>query len=63
MYTVSMGINELFNNIIKFSLFNISTTIGEHIKYFLYKYNSVMSEWYNLFSYIYKKIYVYVKKG
>ena len=34
----------LFNNIIKLSLFN---KIGEHIKYFLYKYNITMSDWYN----------------
>ena len=41
-------------------LFNMSTTIGEHIKYFMYKYNIAMSDWYNSFSYIDKKIYVYV---
>ena len=45
----------LFNNIIMFSLFNISTTIGENIKYFMYKYNIAMSDWYNSFSYIDKK--------
>ena len=43
----------LFNNIIKFSL---STTSGEHIKYFMYKYNIAMSDWYNSFSSIDKKI-------
>ena len=36
-------------------LFNMSTTIGEHIKYFMYKYNIAMSDWYNSFSYIDKK--------
>ena len=35
----------LFNNIIKFSLFNMSTTIGEIIKDFMYKYNITMSDW------------------
>ena len=45
----------LFNNIIKFSLFNMSTTIGENIKYFMYKYNITMSDWYNSFSCIDKK--------
>ena len=35
-----------------FILFNMSTTIGEHIKYFMYKYNIAMSDWYNSFSYI-----------
>ena len=33
----------LFNNIIKFSMFNMSTTIGENIKYCMYKYNIAMS--------------------
>ena len=45
----------LFNNIIKFSLFNMSTTIGENIKYFMYKYNITMSDWYNSFSCIDRK--------
>ena len=52
----------LFNNIIKFSLFNMSTTIGENIKYFMYKYNIAMSDWYNSFSYIDMKIDVYVNR-
>ena len=52
----------LFNNIIKFSLFNMSTTIGENIKYFMYKYNITMSDCYNSFSYIDKKIDVYVNR-
>ena len=54
--------NILFNNIIKFSLFNMSTIIGENIKYFMYTYNMAMSDWYNSFSYIDKKIYVYVNR-
>ena len=37
----------LFNNMIKISLFNMSTSIGENIKYFMYKYNITMSDWYN----------------
>ena len=37
----------LFNNIIKFSLFNMYTTIGENIKYCMYKYNITVSDWYN----------------
>ena len=52
----------LFNNIINSSLFNMSTTIGENIKYFMYKYNITMSDWYNSFSYIDKKIDVYVNR-
>ena len=40
----------------------MSTTIGEHIKYFMYEYNIAMSDWYNSFSYIDKKIYVYVNR-
>ena len=45
----------LFNNIIKFSF-------GENIKYCMYKYNITMSDWYNSFSYIDKKIDVYVNR-
>ena len=52
----------LFNNICKFSLFNMSTTIGEHIKYFMYTYNITMSDWYNSLSYIDKKTDVYVNR-
>ena len=40
----------------------MSTTIGENIKYFMYKYNIAMSNWYNSFSYIDKKIDVYVNR-
>ena len=43
-------------------LFNMSTTIGEYIKYCMYNYNIAMSDWYNSFSYIDKKIYVYVNR-
>ena len=49
-------------NIIKFSLFNMSTTIGENIKYCMYKYYITMSDWYNSFSYIDKKIDVYANR-
>ena len=52
----------LINNIIKFSLFNMPTTIGENIKYCMYKYNITMSDWYSSFSYIDKKIDVYVNR-
>ena len=52
----------LFNRIIKFSLTNMSTTIGENIKYFMYKYNVTMSDWCNSFSYIDKKIDVHVNR-
>ena len=54
--------HSLFNNIIKFSLFIMATTIGENIKYFMYKYNIDMSDWYNSFSYIDKKIDDYVNR-
>ena len=53
----------LFNNIIKVSLFNMSTTICENIKYSMYKYNSAMSDWYNSFLNVYvnRKIDMNVK--
>ena len=40
----------------------MSTTIGENIKYFMYKYNITMSDWYSSFFYIDKKIYIYVNR-
>ena len=52
----------MFNNIIKFSLFNMATTIGENIKYCMYKYNIAMSDWYNSFSYIGKIIDFYANR-
>ena len=53
----------MLNNIIKYSLFNMSTTLGENITYFIDKYNIAMSKWYNSFPYIHKKIDVYVNRN
>ena len=32
------GENKLYGNIVKLSLYNNSTTLGENIRYFMYKY-------------------------
>ena len=51
-----MSIFCLITSLVKFSLFNMSTTIAKNTKYCMYKYNIAMSDWYNSFSYIDKKI-------
>ena len=41
----------------------MTTSIREHIKYCMYKYNIVMSDWYNSLSSINKKINIYFNRN
>ena len=47
---------KLYNNIVKVSLFNVSTTLGENMRYFMYKYKIQEHDCYELINSIYKKI-------
>ena len=44
------------------SLSMSSTTLGENIRYFMFKYGIYMSEWYGPLSVLYRKIQKYIIK-
>ena len=46
----------LLDRTVKHSLSMSSTTLGENIRYFMFKYGVYMSEWYGLLSVLYGKI-------
>ena len=48
--------NVLFSRIIRYSMHNSDTIIGENVRYFMYKYKIVHNDWFNDFCKIYKKI-------
>ena len=52
--------NNLYGSIVKLSLYNNSTTLGENIRYFMYKYKIYDYEWYDSINVIFKKIDRYV---
>ena len=54
------GENKLYGSIVKLSLYNNSTTLGENIRYFMYKYKIYNYEWYDSINVIFKKIDRYV---
>ena len=51
----------LFNRTVKHSLSMSSTTLGENIRYFMFKYGIYMSEWYGLLSVLYGKLSPYLR--
>ena len=48
--------NVLFSRIIRYSMHNSDTTIGENVRYFMYKYKIIYKDWFNDLSYINKVI-------
>ena len=48
--------NVLFSRICGYSVYNSDTTMGENIRYFMYKYNFLYNDWYGNLSNIYKKM-------
>ena len=54
------GENKLYGSIVKLSLYNNSTTLGENIRYFMYKYKIYDYEWYDSMNVIFQKIDRYV---
>ena len=48
--------NVLFSRICRYSVYNSDTTMGENIRYFMYKYNISYNDWYGNLSNIYVKI-------
>ena len=47
---------KLYNNIVKLSLNNVTTTIDDNMRYFMYEYKIQENDWYNYINIIYKKI-------
>ena len=45
-----------FGRIIRYSMHNSDTTIGENVRYFMYKYKIIYKDWINDLSYINKVI-------
>ena len=60
IWNVINGENKLYGSIVKLSLYNNSTTLGENIRYFMYKYKIYDYEWYDSINVIFKKIDRYV---
>ena len=54
------GENKLYDSISKLSLCNNLTTLGENIRYFMYKYKIYDYKWYESINVIFKKIDSYV---
>ena len=48
-------------HIIKNSLHNRNTTLGENVRYFMHKYNIVFTDWFENTNILYNKIDIYVK--
>ena len=52
----------MFNQLVKYSLYNMNTTICENIKYFMYQYNFNLQDWHKPSWVIYSKIDIHVNK-
>ena len=51
---------ELYNKIVKYSMHNSNSTLGENVRYFMYKYNLTLDDWNQNINKIYKKVDMYV---
>ena len=52
---------DIYRTIIKYSLHNRNTTLGENVRYFMHKYNIVFTDWFENIDILYNKIDMYVK--
>ena len=52
---------DIYRTIIKNSLHNRNTTLGENVRYFMHKYNIVFTDWFENINILYNKIDIYVK--
>ena len=48
--------NVLFSRICKYSVYNSDTTMGENMRYFMYKYNLMYDDWFSDLNNVYIKI-------
>ena len=51
---------ELYNKIVKYCMHNANSTLGENVRYFMYKYNLTLDDWNQNINNIYKKVDMYV---
>ena len=51
---------ELYNKIVKYSMHNANSTLGENVRYFMYKYNLTLDDWNQNINNIYNKVGMYV---
>ena len=51
---------KLCNKIVKYSMHNANSTLGENVRYFMYKYNLTLDDWNQNINNIYKKVDMYV---
>ena len=51
----------IYRTIIKNSLHNRNTTLGENVRYIMHKYNIVFTDWFENINTLYNKIDIYVK--
>ena len=51
---------ELYNKIVKYSMHNANSTLGENVRYFMYKYNLRLDDWNQNINNIYKNVDMYV---
>ena len=50
--------NNLYKQIVKYSLYNCTTTLGENIRYFMHKYIIDHGDWNGPIDVIFNKIYI-----
>ena len=53
--------NVLFGGIIRYSMHNSDTTIGENVRYFMFKYKIVYDDWFNDLSNIFNTIHSHIQ--
>ena len=51
---------ELYNKIVKYSMHNANSTLGENVRYFMYKYNLTLDDCNQNINNICKKVDMYV---
>ena len=54
---------DMYKHIVKLSLYNMNSTIGENIRYFMYKFNIRESEWHSPLHVINKKVDLFVNRN
>ena len=59
IWTVINSPNQLYNQIVKYSMYNCTTIIGENVRYFINKYDISRDDWNSPINILYNKIDLY----
>ena len=59
IWTLINSPNQLYNQIVKYSLYNCTTIIGENVRYFMNKYDISRDDWNSPINILYNKIDLY----